>query len=309
MNLELQSLTWAQAASVKTDALVVFVSKSAHLQSGLIASMLVQAEKSGDFTSAAGQCMLWWKPPGLKALRLVLVGVGEGRASDLRSGVMAGITALKKSKAASVTLCFSADQVEHLVVAAQAAADATYVYTATKPSAKALTMVKVVLGVPSANAVKADFALAQAQVAGVALAREWGNRPANHATPNHLALAAKQLAKHARVSCQVLGLKEVERLGMGSFAAVAQASAQPLRFIVLHYKGAASTQAPVVLVGKGITFDTGGISLKPGPGMDEMKFDMCGAASVLGTFEALGRLKPDLNVVGLIPACENMPGG
>jgi leucyl aminopeptidase len=106
-----------------------------------------------------------------------------------------------------------------------------------------------------------------------------------------------------------MGLKEVTKLGMGSFAAVAQASAQPLRFIVLKYKGAADAQAPTVLVGKGITFDTGGISLKPGPGMDEMKFDMCGAASVLGTFEALAQLQPAVNVVGLIVACENMPGG
>jgi leucyl aminopeptidase len=119
----------------------------------------------------------------------------------------------------------------------------------------------------------------------------------------------KNIAKHSRVSCEVLGLKEVTKLGMGSFAAVAQASAQPLRFIVLKYKGAADSQAPTVLVGKGITFDTGGISLKPGPGMDEMKFDMCGAASVLGTFEALAQLQPAINVVGLIAACENMPGG
>jgi leucyl aminopeptidase len=120
---------------------------------------------------------------------------------------------------------------------------------------------------------------------------------------------AKSLAKHSRISCEVMGLKEVTKLGMGSFAAVAQASAQPLRFIVLKYKGAADAQSPTVLVGKGITFDTGGISLKPGPGMDEMKFDMCGAASVLGTFEALAQLQPAINVVGLIVACENMPGG
>jgi leucyl aminopeptidase len=105
----------------------------------------------------------------------------------------------------------------------------------------------------------------------------------------------------------VLGPKEVEKLGMGSFAAVAQGSSEPLRFIVLQYTGAAKTVAPTVLVGKGITFDTGGISLKPGPGMDEMKFDMCGAASVLGTFEALAALQPAINVVGLIPTCENMP--
>ena len=309
MNLELQSLSWAQAATLKTDALVVLVAQGARHEAGLIASILAQAEKSGDFSAAAGQCMLWWKPPGLRTQRLVLVGVGEGRAQDLRSGITAAMNALKKSKTQVVTLCLQGNLSQHLVIAAQAAADASYVYTATKPSAKASLVGKVVLAVANADKHKADFALAQAQVAGVALAREWGNRPANHATPNHLALAAKQLAKHARVSCEVLGPKEVQRLGMGSFAAVAQASEQPLRFIVLQYKGAAASQAPVVLVGKGITFDTGGISLKPGPGMDEMKFDMCGAASVLGTFEALAHLKPALNVVGLIPACENMPGG
>jgi leucyl aminopeptidase len=111
------------------------------------------------------------------------------------------------------------------------------------------------------------------------------------------------------MSCEVLGPAQIAKLNMGAFMAVAQASAQPAAFIVLHYKGAGSSVAPTVLVGKGITFDTGGISLKPGPGMDEMKFDMCGAASVLGTFRALAELQPRINVVGLIPACENMPGG
>ena len=309
MNLELRSLSWAQAASVKTDALVVMVAKATSPETGLIANMLAQAEKSGDFSAASGQCMLWWKPPGLSALRLVLVGVGDGRPQDVRQAVIAAVNALKKSKVQQITLCLQASQTPHLAIAAQAADDANYVYTATKPSAKPSLVGKLVIGVPQANQAKPAFAVAQAQVAGVALAREWGNRPANHATPEHLAQAAKKLAKHARVSCQVLGPREVTRLGMGSFSAVARASAEPLRFIVLHYKGAAASQAPVVLVGKGITFDTGGISLKPGPGMDEMKFDMCGAASVLGTFEALAQLKPAINVVGLIPACENMPGG
>jgi leucyl aminopeptidase len=111
------------------------------------------------------------------------------------------------------------------------------------------------------------------------------------------------------MSVEVLGPKEVAKLGMGAFLAVAQGSEQPLRFIILRYQGAAKAQAPVVLVGKGITFDTGGISLKPAPEMDEMKFDMGGAASVLGTFEALAHLQPHINVVGLIPTCENMPDG
>jgi len=107
----------------------------------------------------------------------------------------------------------------------------------------------------------------------------------------------------------VLDRKACEKLGMGSFLAVAQGSDEPPKFIVLRYDGAARSDAPVVLVGKGITFDTGGISLKPGAGMDEMKFDMGGAASVLGTFQSLALLKPKLNVIGLIPTCENMPSG
>jgi leucyl aminopeptidase len=111
------------------------------------------------------------------------------------------------------------------------------------------------------------------------------------------------------VKCEVLGPKEVAKLGMGAFAAVSQGSAEPLRFIVLRYQGAPKGQAPVVLVGKGITFDTGGVSLKPAAEMDEMKFDMSGAASVLGVFRALGDIQPAINVIGLVPSCENMNDG
>jgi leucyl aminopeptidase len=152
-------------------------------------------------------------------------------------------------------------------------------------------------------------AQAQALVSGIEVAKEWANRPANHCTPTMLAEAAKSIAKGASFKCQVLGPKEVTKLGMGAFLAVAQGAAEPLRFIVMQYNGAAASEAPVVLVGKGITFDTGGISLKPAPEMDEMKYDMCGAASVLGVFKALSELKPAINVVGLIPATENMPDG
>jgi leucyl aminopeptidase len=124
-----------------------------------------------------------------------------------------------------------------------------------------------------------------------------------------LADVARALGKRPGLQCEVMGPGEVARLGMGAFMAVAQGSHEPLRFIVLKYQGAAKSQAPVVLVGKGISFDTGGISIKPAPEMDEMKFDMCGAASVLGVFRALAELKPALNVVGLIASCENMPDG
>jgi len=144
---------------------------------------------------------------------------------------------------------------------------------------------------------------------GTTLARELANRPANHCTPSYLAAEAKRLGKELGLKVEVLDRKAIERLGMGSFLAVAQGSDEPMRFIVAQWNGAGRRDAPVVLVGKGITFDTGGISLKPAAEMDEMKFDMGGAASVLGTLCAVARLKAKVNLVGLIPACENMPGG
>ncbi len=131
--------------------------------------------------------------------------------------------------------------------------------------------------------------------------------PPNICTPSYLGEQAKTLAKEYGFKVEVLEKAEIEKLGMGSFLGVAQGSVEPPRLIVLQHLKGKKGQKPVVLVGKGITFDTGGISLKPGADMDEMKYDMCGAASVLGTFRALGELDLPLNVVGVIPTCENMP--
>jgi leucyl aminopeptidase len=146
---------------------------------------------------------------------------------------------------------------------------------------------------------------------GMDLARDLGNLPGNVCTPVYLADRAKQLGtEFPDVTVKILERKECEDLGMGSFLSVTNGSDQPPRFIVLEYMQSQRKQAkPCVLVGKGITFDSGGISLKPGHDMDQMKFDMCGAASVLGTFRAIAEMKAQVNVVGLIPACENMPSG
>jgi leucyl aminopeptidase len=191
-----------------------------------------------------------------------------------------------------------------------AVGDGSYVYTTTLSKPKGRSLQNVRLGVSQiSEATQRAFDTARATWMGVEVAKEWANRPANHATPMALGLAAKSLTQGAKFSCEVLGPKEVTQLGMGSFLAVAKGSREPLRFIVMRYQGAAKSSAPVVLVGKGITFDTGGISIKPAPEMDEMKFDMSGAASVLGLFKSLSLLKPTINVVGLIPACENMPDG
>ncbi|NBR26848.1 MAG: leucyl aminopeptidase, partial [Betaproteobacteria bacterium] len=144
---------------------------------------------------------------------------------------------------------------------------------------------------------------------GVSLARDLGNLPGNVCTPTYLAGAARDLAKHYRMKLTVLERAQMEKLGMGALLSVARGSVQPPKLIVLEYRGGPAGQRPVALVGKGVTFDTGGISLKPAPEMDEMKFDMCGAASVLGTLKAIAEMKLRINVVGLIPATENMPGG
>lgn len=146
---------------------------------------------------------------------------------------------------------------------------------------------------------------------GVELAKRLGNLPANVCTPEYLAAQARRLAREWRLGVQILERRQIATLGMNSFLSVTNGSALPPRFIVLRYQGVGGSgfANPVALVGKGITFDTGGISLKPGAQMDEMKFDMCGAASVLGTLRAIAELKPRINVVGVVPTCENMPSG
>lgn len=150
---------------------------------------------------------------------------------------------------------------------------------------------------------------AQAVAAGVKLARNLGNLPGNICTPTYLAEQAQTLGERYGMKVTVLDEPQMRELGMGALLSVARGSRQPPKFIVLEYAGGKDGGAPVVLVGKGITFDAGGISLKPAEKMDEMKFDMCGAASVLGALQAAAELKLPLNLVGLIPSCENLPDG
>lgn len=280
-----------------------------------LSALVAQALKAGDIQTQAGKLLALYKPAQARAGRVLLVGIGAGAPRQVRQAVAAALGALRSGAPAlkKLTICFAgAPPAGSVRAAVLATADASYVYTTTKSKAEGRGLARVTLVVPKAAAkddVQAEFQKAAATVAGVELAKEWANRPANHATPTQLGAAALALAKLPRVSCQVLGPKEVAKLKMGAFMAVAQGSEEPLRFIVLNYKGAAPSEAPTVLVGKGITFDTGGISIKPAGEMDEMKFDMGGAASVLGAFRALAELQPAINVVGLIPSCENMPDG
>ena len=310
MNFELKTLSLPAAAAHKCDALVVLVPDGFKPHADALSTLAARALKDGDLGTRPGRQLQIYGAVGIAARRVVLLGCGDGGPHAVRQAVQALGAALKAPSVKRVALVFaSGAQAGAVAAAVCTVSDFTYVYTATKSKAEPRTLARVTVGVPDAAAVREAFDTAVAVAVGVEYAREWANRPANHATPTLVGAAAKALARSPAIQCKVHGPADVARLGMGAFLAVAQGSAEPLRFIELRYDGAGKAQAPVVLVGKGITFDTGGISIKPAAEMDEMKFDMGGAASVLGVFRALAELKPAINVVGLIPACENMPDG
>ena len=310
MNFELKTLNLVAAANEKCDALIVLVNASFKPGKDFVSLQIAQAVKAGDLLPKAGVPLVLYRPVDILGLRLVLVSIGEGSAKDVRQALGSAVAAVKGPSLKKITVCFAGLPLEAALRAAVVSvAESSYVYTTSKSKSEGRALQRVLIGVPSAPKLKAVFERAVAAVTGIEFAKEWANRPANYATPSLLAGAARSLAKVPNMKCEVLGPKEVAKLGMGSFMAVAQGSEEPLRFIVLHYNGAAKTVAPTVLVGKGITFDSGGISIKPAAEMDEMKFDMCGAASVLGVFRALSELKPAINVVGLIPSCENLING
>lgn len=311
MNFELKTLSLATAATTKTDTLIVLISNQFKPGKDSLSALIAKAIGAKDLSTKAGQSLQAYALPGVSASKVLFLGIGDGQPSDVKAAMGSATATLKAAKVAKTVVVFAEPvQPQSLKAAMLALADGTYVYSATKskPVPRVLAQVQLAVAQPTAE-LKAAFAACTAMIHGIEFAKEWANRPANHATPTHLGKAAQALAKSAGMSCEVLGPKEVAKLGMGSFMSVAQGSSEPLRFIVLKYQGASKADAPIVLVGKGITFDTGGISIKPAPEMDEMKFDMGGAASVLGVFKSLSVLQPAVNVIGLIPACENMPDG
>lgn len=318
MNFSLTTDNLLISAKQQADLLIVLVQSETTLSGTTgkgVQAAIAQAMQAGHFSAKKDSALALYQDKGWAAPRVLLLGLDLTQADTLRTTMEKHIKAHSKD-CTTLAICFAQQPTpEQLHAAMQAANSASYTYTHTKPSAKA-SLQKVLWSVPQAAACRAAFDYGCALIAGVALAREWGNRPANFATPGKLAEAAKNIVKQGNAghdkktfTCDVLDRSKVEKLGMGAFLSVARGSDEPLRFIVLQYKGASKKQQPLVFVGKGITFDSGGISIKPGAGMDEMKFDMCGAASVLGLFESLRLLRPAIDVIGLIPACENMPNG
>ena len=281
-----------------------------------VATLLEAAVADGDLSFKPGTVFYAHRVDGLKAARLAVVAAGDqATPKALRKAVAAGVGALKAGGAkdlAVVALGFGPLGAAHGEAVVAAVADSLYVYRATKPSAPPaakLAAVAVVCAKGEATAVGEGLRVGQAVAAGVELARECANRPGNHCTPSYLAQTVKALGKERGLKVEVLERKDCEKLGMGAFLAVAQGSEEPPKFIVARWNGGAKGDAPVVLVGKGITFDSGGISIKPSAEMDEMKFDMGGAAGVIGTMRAVAELQLKLNVVAIVPACENLPSG
>ena len=317
MDFKTQSPGAGGIAAIDVDALLLVVA-GAELPADLepaVSTLVGGLVRSGDLALKAGSVALLHAPAGLAARRLVVAVAGDGSVKAWRKAVVAAVGVLKGGGAKSVAVGMaaggdpSAEQAEALV---GAVCDSLYVYRATKPSAPpAASLASFSLLASRAGAAQAREGLrrGRAIAAGVELARECANRPGNHCTPTYLAEQALALQRDHGLKVEVLERKDVARLGMGAFLAVAQGSAEPPKFIVMRWNGGRKGQAPVVLVGKGITFDTGGISIKPAAEMDEMKFDMGGAASVLGALRAVAELGAKVNVVGIIPACENMPGG
>src|SRR6267378_1911148 len=273
-----------------------------------------------DLSGKVGSTLLLRALANVAAERVLLVSLGarnEFGELQYRDAVRAAAGALRDLAAKDAAL-FLVDlkldarplswNLRHAVLNAR---EAFYRFDELKSQKKSTppSLGKVTLPLSSNAQLEQALAEAQATADGADLARTLGNLPSNICTPTYLAEQARKLAREFKLEVEVLERKDMEKLGMGALLAVTSASHQPPKLIVLRYSGGAKSAKPIALVGKGITFDTGGISIKPAGEMDEMKFDMSGAGSVLGTIRALAGMKAPVNVVGVIPACENMPGG
>jgi len=331
--MEFITQTSASLHQIKTAALAVGVFADGELSpeaqtldhaSGGAISTVTKTE----FKGKAGNLLTLRNLPGVAAERIVLVGLGAKdrygirthaqaeqafAACAVQAGVLDAVSTLVSIQIADSTLHLRARN------AAIAAGNAAYQYTATlskpeRPAPVKLAVFRVWTGRAKAAQTQVQAGLREggAIASGMGLTRMLGDLPGNVCTPTYLGNVARKLAREFKsLKAEVLGFKQIQALKMDSFLSVARGSYEPPAFIVLRHKPAAGARRkkPIVLVGKGITFDAGGISIKPSAAMDEMKYDMCGAASVLGALRAVAELGLEREVIGLIPSCENLPSG
>ncbi|MFC7297218.1 leucyl aminopeptidase [Herminiimonas aquatilis] len=313
-------------ASIKTGCIAVAVFENKNLSSAAQALNLKgdisAALKSGDITGKAGSTLLLRGVNGVAAERVLLVGLGKEEAvseKDFSSAAQAVARTFSSLGASDAVVALPLDAVAGrdpawaIRCTILNARDAAYRFDSLKskkePTPVGVKKIAFAVAPTAENIAKEAIAQAVAVANGIDLTKDLGNLPANVCTPTYLANTAKKMGKDFKLQVEVLDRKQLQALKMGSFLSVTNGSVEPPKFIVIKHLGGKAKDAPTVLVGKGITFDSGGISLKPGAAMDEMKYDMGGAASVLGTMRAIAELKLKLNVIVVVPTCENMPSG
>jgi leucyl aminopeptidase len=288
------------------------------------AGVITSLHGSGDFSAKIGDSLMLPLPPGSTAARMLLVGLGS-RASfgrkQYRKAVLCCAQGLAKTGAGDAIIYLALESVPELDlqyrarVIAEVFSSQAYkipdLKTSPKPKPRRLTKVQVATADARGAKTVAEGLLAGAAIgSGLSFARDLANLPPNVCTPTYMGTRAQSLAKQfASIKTKVLDAGAIKALKMGAFMAVTQGSAEPPRLIVCEYRGTRKDTAPIRLIGKGITFDTGGISLKDPPAMDEMKFDMSGGATVLGALRAIAQMKLAINVVAIVAAAENMPSG
>jgi leucyl aminopeptidase len=333
MDFSIKACDWSKGSTQgfltgKSDCIVIGVFESQTLSGAALEidtatkGLLTRIIKAGDMDGKNGSTLFLHEVSGIGASRVLLVGLGKQDAFTQKAygdALRAAWRAILGTKIVQVTFTLAQAPIKERTsdwavrTAILALRELTYRFTQmkSKPDTTARALKRIVFTVDPVDEKLAKLAAKQgaALANGMDLTRDLGNLPGNVCTPTYLANTAKKLAKDWKLKVEVLGQKQMEALKMGSLLSVAKGSVEPPHFIVLQYHGGPAKAAPVVLVGKGITFDTGGISLKPGDAMDEMKYDMCGAGSVLGTLRAVAEMGLKLNVVGIIPTCENMPSG
>jgi leucyl aminopeptidase len=289
-----------------------------------IGGRIARLVKRGDLRGKAGDAVLLTDLTGAPCERVIVLGLGSRNSfkrKQYRKALANAAALLARTGARDAVSYLGLETIADADVYAlarttvEALAQSQYRIPDHKTSNKRQKPTLARFGIAVANRGdrgNAERAIEHGQgiVTGMALMRDLANQPANVCTPGYLVKAAKAIAReHRKVRVRALNEAECRRLQMGSFLSVTAGTDEPAYVIVIEYQGAGRAEAPTALIGKGVTFDTGGISLKPPPGMDEMKFDMSGAASVLGTLKAVATLDLPINVVGVIPACENMPNG
>jgi leucyl aminopeptidase len=283
---------------------------------------LTELRNRGDVTGELGEIVIVQRLTGIRADRVLLVGLGAREKLDrkaFRKAVRSACAALSKLPAKTATEFLTNEAVRganvyrRVRVFIEACHEMAYRFDQmkSKDEASSPKLQSLTIAARARDSGAARRALSHGKAIGeaVKLARDLGNLPPNVCTPGYLGERARQVARQVkRLQVEILDERAMRKLGMGSLLSVTAGADEPARFIVLKYFGGRKGAAPIVFVGKGITFDTGGISIKPAPQMDEMKYDMSGAGTVLAVLQAAATLRLPLNVIGLMPACENMPG-